>query len=65
MRRRNDTSREVTKTAKFKSEPYIQIVQRILSEEFKEPAVNFRVISEKIITELKTCTEEQVKKTLG
>lgn len=33
-------------------ESYIQLVQKILSEEFREPPVNFRKLSEKIIKKL-------------
>jgi hypothetical protein len=33
-------------------EPWCQLVQKVLSDEFKEPLVNFRKISEKIVMKI-------------
>jgi len=35
-----------------KLEPWCQLVQEVLAEEFKEPPVNFRKVSEKIVMKI-------------
>jgi hypothetical protein len=35
-----------------KLEPWCRLVQEVLSEEFNEPPLNFRVVSEKIVMKI-------------
>jgi len=54
-----DLKKKAENMIKSESEPYIRIVQTILSEEYKEPEVNFRKVSERIISDCNKYRKEK------